>query len=59
MLVVAGERGVPELMQGHAAGGLGEPRGGLLVAEPDVPVLVQVDCGKLDAGLPLGDEQRA
>jgi len=33
---------MPELVQGRAAGGLGEQRLGLLVAETGVPMLVQV-----------------
>jgi hypothetical protein len=49
----------PELVQGRAAGGLGEQRLGLLVAESGAPVLVQVGRGELYPRLPLGHEHRA
>jgi len=50
---------VPELVQGCAAGGLGEQGGGLLVAEPGPTGGIQVGGGQLDPRLPLGDEHRA
>ena len=59
VLGVVGQRGVPELVQGRAAGGLREQRLGLLVAEPGAAVLVQVGRGELHPGLPLGHEHRA
>ena len=58
VLGVVGQRAVPELVQGRAAGGGLEDGLGLLVAQPGVPGRVQVGRRELHPGPALGDEHR-
>ena len=59
VLGVVGQRGVPELVQGRAAGGLLEQGLGLLVGQPGPAGGVEVGRGQLHPGLALGEEHRA
>jgi hypothetical protein len=53
-----GQGAVPELMQCRAAGGLGEQRRGMLIAQPRPAGRVKVGRGQLHTRLPLGQEHR-